>query len=242
MAEFYEFITGTETLRFTPSVKQKTTSFGTFIPTSVRRLGLVLDENPLKASVTFSFPITNLFALKCLRAEVPDKILVNIYVDTVLIWSGRVIAAKLKNVGIDLQCEASISIGATGLGGARFSLYCWKSLYSQNCGLLRENFSWTYTSYTLAQKVISVNTATAENFFLGGIAQIGTEQRYITASTGTTITLADRFSDVVTGDLTLTRGCSLTRASCLSFGNLTNFGGFSYIATKSLNSGQSVAG
>lgn len=240
MIELYEFDTGAAVFRFTSTVKPLSTIRGLFQPASVLRGELTISENPLKSRLVFTLAITNQFAVKCLKDEYPDTIIVRVFRENNLYWYGKVISASLKRLTIELVCEPSLGVNTTGLGGARFSPYCWKGLYSSACGISRAANTFTYSSYTLTGKTISVSTATADGFFANGIAQIADEQRLIVSSTGATVELSERFSNTVSGDLKLSRGCFLTRESCLSFNNLANFGGFSYIPSKNLNTGQSI--
>lgn len=240
MIELYEFDTGAEVFRFTSTVKPLNTIRGLFQPASVLRGELTISENPLKSRLTFSLAITNAFAVKCLKDEYPDTIIVRVFREDNLYWYGKVISASLKRLTIELICEPSLGVNTTGLGGARFSPYCWKGLYSTACGVSRIANTFTYTSYTLSGRTITVSTATVDGFFANGIAQIADEQRLIVSSTGSSIELSERFSNTVSGNLKLSRGCFLTRESCLSFSNLDNFGGFSYIPSKNINTGQSI--
>jgi hypothetical protein len=230
MSELYLFTTmqGVK-YAFTPTVFSKTLNGDTYTPTACSRSAIQLHENLIKSEVNFTFPVTNAFAKSCIDVFIEGIILVQIYKDSKPFWTGRVIKAQLSGKTITITCDSGYTTVFRKSGGATLSTFCWKTLYSAQCGVNAGANTFSYTTYTLNGQFILVDNAATEGFFAGGLALIGDQIRGIIASNETSIQLTDGFNLPVSGNLQLQKGCSLTRTSCIGFGNLDNFGGFPYV-------------
>jgi len=214
---------------FNPNLFTKTLEGITYPPTVCSRSSIQLHENLMKSEVTFSFPVTNSFARSCVDNFIEDQLIVEVFKDSKLFWKGRVVKAELKGMLVTLSCDSGYNAVFRKMAGAKFSPYCWKTLYSTACGVDASAFSTPYAVYTLDGTEITLTTGKPDNYFAGGIAIIGNQIRGILTSSATGIRISDGFILPASGTLTLRKGCSLTRTSCLGFSNLDNFGGFPYI-------------
>ena len=232
MLELYKFETAAEQFYFTTTIFSRVFGGNTYIPVAVKRGAVNLNENVLKSQVTFAFPLTNTFAKRCLGEYFEGRMLVTVYQEGIVFWKGRVISADLQDNIITLKADSSVQSLTRQSSGARFSRYCWKSLYSEACGLSKVSKKATFSVISVSGRVISVSTGQPDNTYYGGIAELQGQARRIVSQTATTITLQDSFTGVLSGNLDIYPGCTLTKTNCDSLGNGINFGGFSYIPTK----------
>jgi len=238
MSELYLFTT-LSGLRyaFTPTIFSKALDGITYLPSPVTRSEIQLHENLQKSEVVFTFPITNAFAKSCVENFIEDTLLIEIFKNNQPFWKGRVIKADLKRVTVSILCDSGYNTLYRKMSGAKFSPFCWKTLYSGNCGVNPALYTNEYADYTLDSIYISVATGLPVNHFAGGVAILDNQIRGILASNETSIMLSDGFLLPASGTLTLRKGCSLTRVSCIGFNNLNNFGGYPYIPLKNPMSG-----
>jgi hypothetical protein len=232
MAELYLFNDNGEYHAFTPTIFSKTLNGITYTPTIIVRSSLSLTDNLAKSSITFKFERTHTYA-KTLLLDFPEyPIKVSIYRDGVLYWSGRVIETKANSLTIEVACDSIYSSTARAGLTNKISLNCRHTLYSANCGLVKESLAVSYNVSNLSSKTISLLTSQSIGYFKAGMAVINGQSRNILSHTSSTIVLSSAFTGVQSGTLTLYPGCSLNMASCTSFNNFDNFGGFPFIPSK----------
>lgn len=232
MAELYLFNDNGEYHAFSPSIFSKTLNGITYTPTIITRSSISLTDNLAKSPMTFKFDRTNTYAKSLLLdfPEVPIK--VSIYRNDILYWSGRVMEVKANILTIEVVCDSIYSsIARAGLS-SRISLNCRHTLYSANCGLVKESLAVDYNVSNINAKTITLLTSQPSGYFKAGIAAINGQSRNILSHTSSTLILSSPFVGIQSGVLTLYPGCSLNMASCTSFNNFDNFGGFPFIPPK----------
>lgn len=168
-------------------------------------------------------------------------------------WKGRVAGASAGET-VRLDCEnVFTSLRRPGLR-ARYQYSCRHALYQSGCTLTASDWgvsatitavsSFDVTVDILDSDVVDSNYADSD-YFVGGYLETNDGlTRYITAQSGTTLTLIrplaslnDDVGDSVGGaEVTLYPGCAKTRAVCKDkFNNLNNFGGFPFIPGETNN-------
>jgi hypothetical protein len=233
MSELYLFNDGTTNFAFTPTLFSKTLSAITYIPAVVTRSDIVLSDLFAKNSVTFTFSKTNTYAKSLVQTFAERVIQVTVFKDNVAYWKGEVVSAESSPASISVVCNALVNNIRRKSDGQKLALHCWKRMYDTNCGLNKASFVSNYTSITASSRVVTVTGLTeATGFFDNGFAEMSGQSRRILTQVGTTVTLAEAFTGTLTGTISLYPVCNLTEASCTSFSNLNNYGGFARIPTK----------
>jgi uncharacterized phage protein (TIGR02218 family) len=157
---------------------------------------------------------------------------------TVVLWKGRVVAAKWNDGICELTCESIYSMQKrTGLR-ARYTRQCRHVLYGQGCKVDKavHAVSGTVSAYDGSFTVLTVPEAAAypDGHFLAGMLGTATgAYRFIVNHHGSTIVTAAPLIAVEVGDvLSLYPGCDHSLTTCLyKFNNLANNGSFAWIPT-----------
>ena len=157
------------------------------------------------------------------------------------IWKGRVTNVAWEGNELVLVCESVFSslmrIGVT----RKFSRACSHALYSDNCGVNRQDFSVTAVCSGVVGTVLSIVTGKPSNWFANGYVEYQNaktkvlERRMIAASTENTITLVNPPIGIHEGttEVTAFAGCDHKHATCKSkFNNILNYGGQPFIPIK----------
>jgi hypothetical protein len=228
MAELYRFTDGIQSIGFSPGLFSENWNGTNFIATAISRSALSITGNLVKNQVTFTFPSTNEFARRRVFDMPGEKWGVEIYEDKTLLWTGRVIMASLAGTKITITTDSTERRDARNPTGARFALHCWKTLYSETCGAIKNNFKTTLTAIPNGTSV-EISIPQELNRYAGGIIEKNGESRKIVRNFGTTLIISSPFSNNSTGSADIFPGCNLTSIHCLGFNNILNFGGFEYI-------------
>ena len=232
MAEDYIFSSSgsssSEYVGFTTGLFTTVTQGVTCQAVAISRSPLELTGNLEKNRVTFTLPSSNSFAKSLLYDAHQENWLVTIYKNGAPKWYGRVLSTTLQGRKIAITTDSSERKISRNPTGARFSLHCWKNLYSETCGVNKAAFL-TSLSGTAVGDYVTVAGGLTENFFAGGILEMNGESRRILSNSATVLQLANRLMANGVGTISLYPGCSLTSTNCTAFGNLINFGGFEYI-------------
>ena len=159
----------------------------------------------------------------------------------VTIWKGRVTNVAWEGDELVLVCESVFSslmrIGVT----RKFSRACSHALYSDNCGVNRQDFSVTAMCAGIVGTVLSITTNKPANWFANGYVEYRNvttnvlERRMIAASTENTITLVNPPIGIQEGvtEVTVFAGCDHKHTTCQSkFNNVLNYGGQPFIPIK----------
>jgi hypothetical protein len=246
MAELYKFTDGVRSVGFSPHFRSESYLGVDYVATAVTRSALNLSGNLVKSQVTFTFPNTTEFAKRKVFDLPGEAWVVEILEDYEVFWTGRVIEATLNGSTISIVADSSEKSGARNPTGARFSPFCWKTLYSANCGVDKASVR-TPLTVTITGTTVTLPTAQIFNAFAGGVLEIyggssAEESRGITGNEGTSLTLSSPFESLASGTMLvawLYPGCNLTWMNCFAFnntgygsrGNSANFGGFEFIPT-----------
>ena len=160
-------------------------------------------------------------------------------------WKGRVITGKASNNELTLECESVFtSMRRVGLR-ARYQLNCRHALYSFSCGVAKEAHKVSGVINTISGITLTSLAAATQpsGWFTGGMVILPSGgARFITAHTGTQLTLSRPFVEYVMGsNIDIYPGCDHLRTTCSSkFSNVLNFGGFPYIPSTNPFSGKSI--
>ena len=233
MAELYLFNDNGTLYGFTPTLLSKTLNGLTYAPAIMSRSGISLVENFSKSPVTFKFERTHEYA-KSLLYYVPEKpVIVTIYRDGLMYWTGKVIETKANLLSIEISCD-TIATAAQKAGlQAKITTSCRHALYSANCGVVQEIWATSFVVSNINSTSISLPTLTAASgTYDNGVATLNGQTRRILKQVTTTLTLSSPFTNVQSGLLKIHPGCAHTETACTGFNNLVNYGGFSRIPSK----------
>jgi uncharacterized phage protein (TIGR02218 family) len=165
----------------------------------------------------------------------------------VVYWKGRIVTVDWPdNATAKLSCESVFtSLKRPGLR-ARYQRMCRHALYSGQCGVDKDTFAvaGTVSAINAAKTVLTVTAADAldDGWFTGGMVETPTGGfLFVTAHTGSSITLANPCALVATNAVTLYPGCARNRETCKDkFNNILNFGGWPWIPTRNPFDGRSL--
>ncbi len=164
----------------------------------------------------------------------------------IVYWKGRVISVEWSGIEARLSCESVFtSLKRPGLR-ARYQRMCRHALYSAQCGADKADFdvAGTISAINAARTVLTVTAAAAleDGWFSGGMVETPTGGfLFITAHSGTTLTLANSCTLAVSDSVTLYPGCARNRETCKDkFNNILNFGGWPWIPSRNPFDGRSL--
>lgn len=244
------FITGDIEYRFTTEQAIVADSNGTYTPEAIR-MGEVSQTNEMsKDPLKLEFPRDNTFAQNFLGG-VPEQLTsVTVFRGHVgdtdeefqFYWKGRVAGASASGDVVSIECENIFtSMRRPGLR-ARYQRGCRHPLYSAKCGVNDYDFAEPAVITGINGLTLTLQLGSADSssntagFFTGGTLETAEgELRYITAHSGSTITLMYGLSSISEAladsdgsiSVTLYPGCAHTTEDCLNkFNNIKNYGGF----------------
>jgi len=222
---------------------------GTFVASSLQHGKIGVGQPVRKDSLDVVFPVSHPFAILLLQRSTqfsPTTVTIwrghldDAANEFVVIFKGKVRAAKLMDeTAIALECSGFYSaVKLPGLGGVVHPS-CRHALYFGGCGLAKSAFEDVGTVTNIVGNVLTIPEASAEadDFYTSGTLEFQGSQTFITAHTGTSITLRAIPASLLTffqsgtnPVTTIARGCDHSIDICVSkFSNVVNFGGFPYI-------------
>lgn len=164
----------------------------------------------------------------------------------IVYWKGRVVSVEWSGIEARLTCESVFtSLKRPGLR-ARYQRMCRHALYSAQCGVDKSAFdvAGTVDAINAAKTVLTVTEADAlaDGWFTGGMVQTPTGGfLFITAHTGSSLTLANPCALAVSDAITLYPGCARNRETCKDkFDNILNYGGWPWIPSRNPFDGRSL--
>lgn len=165
----------------------------------------------------------------------------------VTVWVGRVLSCVFQGAAAELDCEPiTVSLGRTGLRRL-YGKSCPFALYGQGCGLDKPDFDHATTVSSVSGLVLTVASVDGAYTYAGGFVEWvnddgNTERRFITAATGTALTLMMPFQGIAASDaVTIYPGCDHTLATCdTTFANAANYGGFAWFPSRNPFAGTPV--
>lgn len=228
----------------------------TFEPLPITNSPIRATDNSAKKQVTLTLPRTNATAQTFLGDLGIATTLATIWqgfendVDAEYpkMFSGEVQLVKPSWTTTSLVCESN---GSNLRGKALSEVIqrpCRHALYHNvGCKLTLSDHQITITATSLVANVLTASGASAydDGYFTGGIIQYGQSMQLITAHTGSTLQVLGSVGALATDlsggavDVLLAPGCDRSRAGCLRFDNMLNFGGFEHL-TNSPFDGRSV--
>ena len=253
-SELYVFYDGVNTYRYTSGMREVIINYNTYIKESINRTSIKRDASLSKNKITITMPITNEVVKQWITPDITKYLLVDIYTldrnyQTTISWSGRLTQTSTSDNEMDMTFELLITRTAQTGVNDRVQRNCRYSLYSERCGLNRENFKimGEITSYKNDVLSLIFEKEVPNGYFSGGILQTPNgEQTFIKDHHETSITLFRRNQQIVDNlrngitSVALYKGCSRTLDSCNTFNNTLNYGGFPYLPLEPLNSGHSI--
>ncbi|MFQ1018058.1 phage BR0599 family protein [Gilliamella sp. BG7] len=225
-----------------------------YIRESINRSAIKRDASLSKNKITITMPITNEVVQQWITPDITKYLLVDIYtLDKnnliTMSWSGRLTQTSTSDKEMDMTFEPLITrAGQTGVN-ERVQRNCRYALYSERCGLNRDDFKMVVnvTSYKNDVLTVVFEQDMPNGYFTGGILQTPNgEQTFIKDHSDTSVVLFRRNQQLVDNlrngitQVTLYKGCSRTLDCCDTFNNTLNYGGFPYLPLEPLNSGNSI--
>lgn len=145
-------------------------------------------------------------------------------------FTGYVQKLRPGFVAVTLSCVDNSILFGQGVVGRTIQIPCPYVLGSPACGVDRSTFEDTLscTSKTDLDLTITGADANGDNYYTNGTLTYNGSVRRITSQIGTTVTISYDIDDLTTfpSDVVLLRPCSKSVASCVTFSNHLNFGGF----------------
>lgn len=236
--EFYEFILGPDTWRFTTAAQPLICEGYEYEPAIISK-GVIentgeIKGRPLEITVSGTNAVSNLYriyapanpmALTIRRQQRGST-------DSIIIWSGVARGVGWDNTYAKFRCESgAMIVGRTGLF-RYYQTMCGHIWGSWQCGVKSADYTSLGVVTLVDDILISVNTGEPDDYFKGGFVEHGNNDfRMITASSATTITVPFAFENISVGDeLILMAGCDRLHTTCTSkFDNSINYGGCLYV-------------
>lgn len=244
--ELYKFDGTYNDYHFTSWAEPVTSGGQVYTPIAIDRNKLKVatqeqTENALEITMPFDHPMVNEYAYQnappdltftLIRAHETDPN------DSVVLWSGRVTGFSVEGRTAKLKVPALMSYALNGnTPTPRYQAPCNHVLYDQRCGVdpaLNQHVTTvtqiTGNVITVASYPWAANDAVAGQF----ITPAG-EQRMITLTVGTDITVTYPFAGLKVGDtVTLRKGCDHAfEGDCKNkFNNGDRFGGFPIVPAR----------
>ena len=171
--------------------------------------------------------------------------------DDPVVWVGTIKSARRKSLAeVELNCKTFLaSLDRSGLR-LSWSRGCPHALYDRNCRVDPDDWAVALQIATLNGDRFTATglSSYAENWFAGGYIEFtsafGTmERRAVESNSGTMVVLLGLADGMTVGQwVTLYPGCNRTTGAggCTKFSNLSNYGGFPFMPTKSPFDGDPV--
>lgn len=243
----YEFIIGGIYWRYTSARRDITVAGATWESMAISDEGITAsgDSADDEFKITMpSSPFTDMF----IGTPPSSAIYVNVRRvhhddnDAPIVWAGTLKSVKRNNaISFEIICRTiTSSLNRLGLR-LNFSRNCPHSLYDLNCMVNKAAYALNATVMSVTGNSFIHNGPVPgiANYYSGGFIEFTVnglvERRPIESQVGSTITLLTTTDDMVTGmTVTMYPGCDRTTSTCNSkFNNLSNYGGFPNLPTKS---------
>ena len=249
--EFYTFIFGVSTTRFTSYSEDIVYDGNSYqaVPISRSKVQASAEDaiNELKIITTIDNPIASQFianvpgrvgSVTVERAHVDD-----VSQERVIIFEGFI--AQVRFTG-DLQAEITCNPNTNVFKrtGPRFTFQglCNHVLYDAGCKVNRLAFLYSDTVISISADGATIDvsgvSANGADWAVGGFVKTPTggddDARLVVSQSGDSLTLLSPFSvDVLNTDVDVFAGCKHDLTTCnVKFANAINYGGFPFIPTK----------
>lgn len=257
-AELYEFRYGdseAETVRLTSADVDITREGHVYSAIAMDRDSFEDDGNPddsqqLNIRISRNNPLAEVVRAKSLDKAITVKIRATHVDDTsgqvMALWSGRVTGVSWEFPNMVVGCERmSTSLKRTGCR-ARYQRQCRHVHFLPGCNLDRAAYEITGTVTGVYQNGLELGIpeldGKPDNYFAGGVIELGGTMRYILSSTAVYVTINRRVLGL-TNEVAVKvyPGCDRSSQTCRDkFNNIENYGGFDYIPIKGPFEGNSI--
>jgi hypothetical protein len=258
--EFFRFVRGAETWRYSTLAETITAGEQTWLPAPIRRADVDISTDTDKSGVSLS-TIRDLAPISLYAATTPRlPTYVTIYradassLSTfAAFWHGQIASVQWQGSTAEIRCEPVLALMRRTSPRQRYSVSCRWTLYDSGCGVNRNataNFRTGEIIDTDSTTRIKIATVQAvndpENWARGGTIEVtsipGTPPETVTLSEATVVVggfrerwieLARPLEDYGFGEtIRLQRGCGHTLTDCTLFGNAPRYGGFPLLPTE----------
>jgi hypothetical protein len=257
--EFFRFVRGAETWRFSTLAESVVADGHTWLPAPIQRGQVEIATTVERSSVTLSV-MRNFAPVAIFAGTAPrETTYVTIYRAEVglvastfaALWHGQIASVRWSGSYADIDCQPTLGLLQRTSPRKRYSVSCRWALYDSGCGVNRNALANYRTGeITLVETPTRIHISTfedaspdPEHWARGGTLQLtsaaGAPIETVISSTVSVIVgavreriveLARPMDAMGFGEtIRLQRGCGHTFANCSDFFNTPRFGGFPYI-------------
>jgi len=169
-------------------------------------------------------------------ALVIRRVLLDNHLVNAVVYRGDMVSIVVVNNGAEAVFESSGNFYRMRLPNYLHQSTCNHVLYDNACGLSKLDYMHSYSDVTISNNTI-VHAGIAsqdDDYFSGGMAEVGNQYRMVTKHTGNTVWLHVPFYNVESGvSVKIYAGCDKKIATCKNkFSNFQRFLGFPYIPSR----------
>jgi hypothetical protein len=251
--ELYLFEDGVNSFRYSSGMRDVEVNGLIYKRETIKRTSIKRDQTLSKNKLDITMPTSNQLVQSWITPDITKYLIVSVYVlnneNMVMNWSGRLTQTSISEKEMTMTFELLITrSGQTGVN-ERVQRNCRYVLYSDKCGLNRDDFAvkGTVTSYHNDVLFIEFEKEVESGYFTAGILQTPNgEQTLIKEHNENNIVLFRPNQQLIQNlknnitSVTLFKGCQRTISSCDTFNNTVNYGGFPWLPLEPLNSGHSI--
>jgi uncharacterized phage protein (TIGR02218 family) len=243
--ELYKFVHGSDILAYSAVSKDVVYGADTYVRLPIGKTSISQTAEIAKADVTISCPVGCEVSQLFLIGSPENIVSLTIFRQhdgadgTVVLWKGRVVAAKWNGGKCELTCESIYSMLTRNGLRARYTRQCRHVLYGQGCKLDKAAFAIPAAVSAIdgSLTVITVPDAAGypeRHFIAGMIGTLAGAYRFVVNHSGSTLVLATPLPSVAALDvINLYPGCDHSLVTCRDkFNNLANNGSFAWIPTE----------
>lgn len=237
LVQFFRFEVGTDVYLWNSSARTLSIGEDEYAPAAIALAepehGRDSSSMRCRISVPRDNPVATLFRQAIPDTQIPVTVTMKHAGDAEVVgaWSGTIVSCEWRESEASLVCEINLAkIRRLGLR-QRFQTTCNLQLYSERCGVNREDFKATVTVSAVNGLLIAVSgmPSVADQYYAGGYAQdeAGT-RRFIASQVGNELSMLLPFESLSVGDsLDIYAGDDHTHETCRDkFDNIANFFGF----------------
>ena len=237
LVQYFRFEVGTDVYLWNSSARTLTLSGDEYAPAAIALAepehGRDSSSMRCRISVPRDNPVALLFRQAIPDTQIPVTVTMKHTGDAEVVgaWSGTIVSCEWRESEASMVCEINLAkIRRLGLR-QRFQTTCNLQLYSERCGVNRDDFKSSVTVAAVSGLNIQVTgmPSVPDGYYNGGYAQDadGT-RRFIANQVGNTLTMLLPFESLAVSDaLDIYAGDDHTHETCREkFDNIANFFGF----------------
>lgn len=248
--ELYRFVYGGNIYLYTSAAKEVVYLTDTYVPRYITHESFTQSGDANKADLSIqvhaSDPITEVFRHGWLN----DIMLVTVFrhyvgdTDFRVIWKGRIISCSWQGSTAKMISNSVFTMFKRSGVRRRYEIGCPLSLYSEDCGVDKDNFEFTSTVLDVNENIITVSGSDAlgVSYFNGGVFKFNDNYRFIVKQDNDDIHILDTIPSLVISDqVSLWPGCGRSLDVCTNkFNNSINYGGLPYTPAKNIFAGNAI--